>query len=133
MSSDATRIVITGMGLVTPLGSGVANNWKRLTAGESGLGAITKFRTDDLPCRVGGQVPLDAGDPYRFDLDAVVSPKERRRMDDFIVYGLGAAEEAIKDSGWVPPNDEARERTGVMIGSGIGGLETIDDTSKTLE
>jgi 3-oxoacyl-[acyl-carrier-protein] synthase II len=133
MSSDATRIVITGMGLVTPLGAGVANNWKRLTAGESGLGAITKFRTDDLPCRVGGQVPQDANDPYRFDVDAVVSPKERRRMDDFIVYGLGAAEEAIKDSGWVPPNDEARERTGVMIGSGIGGLETIDDTSKTLE
>jgi 3-oxoacyl-[acyl-carrier-protein] synthase II len=133
MSSDATRIVITGMGLVTPLGSGVANNWKRLTAGESGLGAITRFRTDDLPCRVGGEVPIGEGDPYRFDADAIVSPKERRRMDDFIVYGLAAAEEAIKDSGWVPPSDEARERTGVMIGSGIGGLATIDDTSKTLE
>jgi 3-oxoacyl-[acyl-carrier-protein] synthase II len=133
MSSDATRIVITGMGLVSPLGSGVANNWKRLIAGESGIGAITRFKTDDLPCRVGGEVPIGEGDPCRFDADTVVSPKERRRMDDFIVYGIGAAEEAIKDSGWVPPNDEARERTGVMIGSGIGGLATIDDTSKTLE
>src|SRR5579871_2373445 len=133
MSSDANRIVITGMGLVTPLGAGVAGNWRRLIAGESGIGNITRFRTDDLPCRVGGEVPLMEGHADRFDLDAVVSPKERRRMDDFIVYGLGAAEEAIRDSGWVPPDDEARERTGVMIGSGIGGLATIDDTSKVLE
>jgi len=133
MSSDASRIVITGMGLVCPLGSGVAPTWQRLIAAESGLGKITRFPTDDLPCRVGGEVPVAEGALNRFDIDAIVSPKDRRRMDDFIVYGLGAAEEAIKDSGWVPPDDEARERTGVMIGSGIGGLATIDDTSKTLE
>jgi len=132
MSSD-TRVVITGMGLVTPLGSGVAHNWRRLLAGESGIAAITRFRTDDLPCRIGGEVSTAEGNPNRFDVDAIVSPKERRRMDDFIVYAMGAAEEAIKDSGWVPPDDEARERTGVMIGSGIGGLATIDDTAKTLE
>ena len=95
--------------------------------------SITRFRTDDLPCRIGGEVPLAVDHPLRFDIDAIVSTKERRRMDDFIVYAMGAAEEAIKDSGWVPPDDEARERTGVMIGSGIGGLGTIDDTSKTLE
>src|SRR4051812_7048649 len=133
MSSDDSRIVITGMGLVCPLGSGVAGTWQRLIASNSGLGKITRFRTDDLPCRVGGQVPLDQGHPNRFDLESVVSSKDRRRMDDFIVYAMGAAEEAIKDSGWVPPDDEARERTGVMIGSGIGGLGTIHETSKTLE
>jgi len=133
MSSDATRVVITGIGMVTPLGAGVDNNWKRILASESGIRAIARFPVDDMPCRIGGEVPMDEGNPDRFDVDAVVSPKERRRMDDFIVYGLGAAEEAIKDSGWAPPNDEARERTGVMIGSGIGGLSTIDETSKVLE
>jgi 3-oxoacyl-[acyl-carrier-protein] synthase II len=133
MSSDAQRIVITGMGLVTPLGAGLTANWSRLLKAESGIGPISRFRTDDLPCRIGGEVPLDESQAHRFHIDAVVSPKERRRMDDFILYALGAAEEAIKDSGWVPPTDEARERTGVMIGSGIGGLATIDDTAKTLE
>ncbi len=133
MSSDARRIVITGMGVVTPLGAGVAGNWQRLIAAESGIGPITKFRVDDLPCRIGGEVPLDPAHPLYLDLDKAASAKDRRRMDDFIIYGLAAAVEAIADSGWVPPDDEARERTGVMIGSGIGGLATIDDTSKTLE
>jgi 3-oxoacyl-[acyl-carrier-protein] synthase II len=133
MSSDARRIVITGMGVVTPLGAGVAGNWQRLIAAESGIGPITKFRVDDLPCRIGGEVPVDPAHPLYLDLDKAASAKDRRRMDDFIVYGLAAAVEAIADSGWVPPDDEARERTGVMIGSGIGGLATIDDTSKTLE
>ena len=133
MSSDATRIVITGMGVVTPLGVGVAANWQRLIAGESGLVSVTRFRTDDLPCRIGGEVPLMESHPHRLDVDSIVTPKERRRMDDFILYALAAAQEAIRDSGWQPPDDEARERTGVMIGSGIGGLATIDDTAKTLE
>ncbi len=128
----AKRIVVTGLGLVTPLGAGVDANWAALTAGKSGLGPITKFQVDDLPCRVGGAVPMGEDHPHRFDVDSIVAPKERRRMDDFIVYAMGAAEEAIKDSGWVPPTEEDRERTGVMIGSGIGGLETIDDTAKTL-
>jgi 3-oxoacyl-[acyl-carrier-protein] synthase II len=121
------------MGLVTPLGAGVEGNWRRLLAAESGIVNLSRFKVDDLPCRIGGEVPLDPSHPLRLDIDAVVNSKERRRMDDFIVYAMGAAAEAIADSGWVPPNDEARERTGVMIGSGIGGLATIDDTSKTLE
>ena len=126
------RIVVTGLGLVPPLGSGVNANWAELTAGKSGIGSITKFQVDDLPCQVGGAVPMDTDHPHTFDVDNVIAPKERRRMDDFIVYAVGAAEEAIKDSGWVPPTEKDRERTGVMIGSGIGGLETIDDTAKTL-
>ena len=133
MAFEPKRIVVTGIGLTTPLGDGVKGNWESLIAGKSGLGPITRFRVDDLPCRVGGEVPLGEDHPYRFNADAIVSPKDRRRMDDFIVYAMSAADEAIKHSGWVPPNDEARERTGVMIGSGIGGLATIDDTSKTLE
>lgn len=134
MAYDPTkRIVVTGIGLVTPLGSGVDGNWSALTAGKSGLSPITKFQVDDLPCRVGGAVPTADDHPNKFLVDEVVAPKERRRMDDFIVYAIGAAEEAIKDSGWVPPTEEDRERTGVMIGSGIGGLETIDHTAKTLD
>ncbi len=127
------RVVVTGLGLVTPLGSGVEGTWSALTAGQSGIGPITKFEVEDLPCRVGGAVPTADDHPNKFFIDDVVAPKERRRMDDFIVYAMGAAEEAIKDSGWEPANEEDRERTGVMIGSGIGGLETIDDTAKTLE
>jgi 3-oxoacyl-[acyl-carrier-protein] synthase II len=133
MAFEPKRIVVTGIGLTTPLGDGVKGNWEQLIAGKSGLGPITRFDASDMPARVGGQVPIEEGHPFRFNADAIVSPKDRRRMDDFIVYALAAAEEAIKDSGWVPPSDEARERTGVMIGSGIGGLATIDDTSKTLE
>jgi len=133
MAFEPKRIVVTGIGLTTPLGNGVAGNWDSLIAGKSGLGSITRFPAEDLPCRVGGEVPLGEDHPYKFVADTVVSPKDRRRMDDFIVYAMAAADEAIRDSGWQPPSDEARERTGVMIGSGIGGLATIDDTSKTLE
>lgn len=133
MSSDESRVVVTGMGVVTPLGRGVAANWSELIAGTSGIIGIKRFRVDDMPCRIGGEVPADEGHPHRLNFDEVVSPKDRRRMDDFIVYALAAADEAIKHSGWQPPNDEARDRTGVMIGSGIGGLATIDDTAKTLE
>ena len=127
------RVVVTGLGLVTPLGSGVEGTWNALTSGQSGIGPITKFEVEDLPCRVGGAVPTADDHPNKFFIDDVVAPKERRRMDDFIVYAMGAAEEAIKDSGWEPASEDDRERTGVMIGSGIGGLETIDDTAKTLE
>src|SRR5262245_34841524 len=133
MAYESKRVVVTGIGMVTPLGAGVEGNWESITAGKSGLGPITRFNADDLPCRVRGAVPLGDNHPYKFVADSGGTPKGRRRMDDFIVCGLAAAEEAIKDSGYVPANDEARERAGVMIGSGIGGLATIDDTSKTLE
>lgn len=127
-----TRVVVTGMGLLTPLGRGVEGNWKSLTEGQSGIRAIDAFDVDDLPCRIGGQVPTEEGHPYRFDVDALVSPKERKRMDDFIVFGLAAADDAIEDSGWKPETDADRERTGVIIGSGIGGLQTIYNNSITL-
>ena len=132
MGYEDKRIVVTGMGLVTPLGRGVQNVWESLLAAKSGIGPVTRFKVDDLPCRIGGEVPTIEGHPYRLNVDDVASAKDRRRMDDFIVYAVAAADEAVKDSGWVPPTDDARERTGVMIGSGIGGLFTIDETAQIL-
>ena len=126
-----TRVVVTGMGLVTPLGMGVDVNWRRLTGAESGLRAIQSFDVSDLPAKVAGQVPLGGSDGA-FNPDAYVPPNERRRMGEFIVFALAAAIEAVKDSGWMPTDDEARERTGVQIGSGIGGLIGITDGALTL-
>ncbi|CAA7626687.1 beta-ketoacyl-ACP synthase II [Magnetospirillum sp. UT-4] len=120
------RVVVTGLGIVSPLGVGAELNWKRLIAGESGIRAIEHFEVSDLAAKIGGVVPRGTGDG-EFDPDKVASAKERRRMDDFIVYGMGAAMEAVEDSGWTPPDEEARCRTGVMIGSGIGGLPGIAD------
>jgi 3-oxoacyl-[acyl-carrier-protein] synthase II len=126
------RVVITGMGMVTPLGAGVKTNWDRLIAGQSGIGAITAFEVADLPARVAGMVPRGTG-PGDFDVDSAVPPKDQRKNDVFIHYAIAAANEAIANSGWQPPDDEARERTGVMIGSGIGGLQWIAEGSLTLE
>ena len=127
------RVVVTGLGLVTPLGVGVGHVWGRLIDGESGIGAIRSFEVSDMPCRIAGQVPL--GEPPRggFDPDRITDAKDRRKMDDFIVYALAASKEAIEDSGWAPDGEEARERTGVLIGSGIGGLPVIADGAVTLE
>ena len=125
------RIVVTGMGMVSPLGVGVANNWSRLIKGESGIGRISYFDPSDMPCQVAGQVPR--GDiPGGLVLDRYIEPKEQKKMDTFIYYAIAAADEAIKDSGYVPPDEEARERIGVMIGSGIGGLNEIYETSIVL-
>jgi 3-oxoacyl-[acyl-carrier-protein] synthase II len=125
------RVVVTGLGLVSPLGVGVDLNWRRLTAGESGLARIAKFDPSDLTCQVAGQVPR--GDaPGALNLDAYIEHKEQKKMDDFIHFALVAAAEAVKDSGYVPANDEQRERTGVMVGSGIGGLNEIYETSIVL-
>jgi len=118
--------------MVTPLGAGHKANWERLTKGVSGLRAIEHFDVSDLPAKIAGQIPLGTDEPYQFSFDSVVTPKDRRRMDDFIVYALAAATEAVKDAGWEPQDEESRERTGVMIGSGVGGLPAIDETSKTL-
>src|SRR5579863_2310361 len=126
------RVVVTGLGMVTPLGTGHKANWERLTNGVSGLRAIEHFDVSDLPAKIAGQVPLGTDEPYKFNVDSVVTPKDRRRMDDFIVFALAAATEAVKDAGWQPEDEESRERTGVMIGSGVGGLPAIDDTSQTL-
>ncbi len=126
------RVVVTGVGLVTPLGNGVEATWKRLIRGESGIRRIDTFNTEALPSKIAGLVPQgqEAG---QFNPDDYLPPKERRKMDDFIVYGIAATDEALKDSGWVPETEEQREMTGVMIGSGVGGLPKIYDASITLK
>ena len=117
--------------MVTPLGVGLKANWDRLTKGESGLRAIDHFDVSDLPAKIAGVVPRGIGEGL-FNPDDVASAKDRRRMDDFIVFALAAAIEAVEDSGWKPEDEESRERTGVMIGSGIGGLPTVADGALTL-
>ncbi len=117
--------------MVSPLGVGVGANWRRLTASESGLGRITSFDASDLTCQIAGQVPRGDG-PDEFNPDRFIEPKEQKKMDNFIHFAMAAATEAIKDSGYVPPDDEARERAGVLIGSGIGGLNEIFETSIVL-
>jgi len=126
------RVVITGMGLLTPLGRGVQRNWDRLIAGENGFRRIDRFEVDDLSAQVAAMVPMGTGEG-ELDLDSVAPAKERRRMDDFIVYALAAAEDAVADSGWTPEDEESCSRTGVMIGSGIGGLHSISECSSVLE
>ena len=123
------RVVVTGLGLVTPLACGVEETWSRLLAGQSGASAITKFKTDDLPTRIACQVPRGDGSDGTFNPDQWVDSKEQRRMDDFIIYGLAAAKQAVRDSGWVAQTDEDKYRTGVLIGSGIGGLDGIEQAS----
>jgi len=130
------RVVVTGLGLVTPLASGVEATWTRLINGESGLGPITRFDASEMPAKIAGQVPLKADHPDRadaFDPDQWMEAKERKRVDDFIVYGLAAAKQAVIDSGWVPQDEEQRCRTGVLIGSGIGGLNGIEEAAITLK
>jgi 3-oxoacyl-[acyl-carrier-protein] synthase II len=126
------RVVVTGMGLVTPLGVGLEHNWNRLTNGESGAAGIQKFDVSDLPAKIAAQVPRGEGGNGLFNPDDYVSSKEQRRIDEFIIYGIAAAVEAVEDSGWKPEGEEDRERTGVMIGSGIGGLQTIYEGSTLL-
>ncbi|MAP95024.1 MAG: beta-ketoacyl-[acyl-carrier-protein] synthase II [Ponticaulis sp.] len=133
------RVVITGIGLVTPLAGNREASWKRLIEGRSGAQKIDLFETDDLPCKIAAQVPWTTGrgggegDPDAFDPDRAGSAKERRRVGEFIVYGMAAAAEAIEDSGWVPETEEDKCMTGVLIGSGIGGLPEIAETTKILE
>ena len=123
------RVVVTGLGLVTPLACGVEETWSRLLAGQSGARPITKFRVDDLPARIACNVARGDGTDGTFNADQWVDPKEQRRVDDFIIFGLAAAVQAVADSGYVPADEEARCRTGVLIGSGIGGLPGIEDAS----
>ena len=131
------RVVVTGMGLVTPLGAGTREApwqgpWQRLLSGESGIGPVTRFDASDLACRIGGEVGL-AADGGDFDPDQWVEPKEQRRMEPFIVFGMAAAQMALADSGLPLDTDEAQERTGVLIGSGIGGLDGIARTAVMME
>ena len=127
------RVVVTGLGLLTPLGCGVEVNWKKLLAGKSGIGAIQSFDISDLPAKIAGQVPVGETAEGLFNADDWMTPKDQRRMDDFIIYGLTAAVQAVADSGWTAETEEDQVRTGVMIGSGIGGLNEIAKNAVLVE
>jgi len=134
------RVVITGLGLVTPLGTGVDNTWSALLAGRSGAGRISAFDPTDYGCQIACEVPRVDGRggggvdiAGSFDPNLTMSLRDQRRVDDFILYAMAAADEAVIDSGWHPQTEEDRCRTGVIIGSGIGGLNTIAETALELE
>lgn len=126
------RVVVTGMGAVTPLGRGIETNWKKLIDGKSGIKKIDKFDASDIAVKIAGQVPVGQ-EEGEFDIDSVVPKKEQRKMDLFIAYGLSASIDAIEDANWKPEDEESLKRTGVLIGSGIGGIDTIYNTSITLK
>ncbi len=127
------RVVVTGMGLTTPLGNGVDINWKRLTSGVVGINKIENFDVSDLPCKIAGQVPSINNDPEGgLDIDQWIEPREYKRIDRFISYGIISAIQAIEDSGWKPQTENQKNKTGVILGSGIGGLETIANTTELL-
>ena len=123
------RVVVTGLGMVTPLGCGVEATWSRLLAGESGAGPITRFDASHLATTYACEIPRGDGSDGTFNPDDWMEPKERRKVDEFILYGMTAAQQAVEDAGWQPEDEESRLRTGVMIGSGIGGLSTIAETA----
>jgi 3-oxoacyl-[acyl-carrier-protein] synthase II len=123
------RVVVTGLGMVTPLACGVEETWKRLLAGQSGAGPITRFDASGLVTTYACEIPLGDGSDGTFNPDDWMAPKERRKVDDFILYGVAAAQQAVEDAGWTPEDEDSRLRTGVMIGAGIGGLTTIAETA----
>ncbi|MFZ8941760.1 MAG: beta-ketoacyl-ACP synthase II [Gemmobacter sp.] len=123
------RVVVTGLGLVTPLASGVEATWERLIAGQSGAGPISRFDPSRCATTYACEIPLGDGTGGTFNADDWMDPKDRRKVDDFILYGIAAAVQAVRDSGWEPRTTEEAERTGVMIGSGIGGIATIAETA----
>ena len=134
------RVVITGIGLVTPLGWGVEHSWKNILDGKSGAGQITLFDTEGYGCTIACEVPGVDGRggggpdvPGSFDADQIMSAKDRKRVDDFILFAIAAADEALADANWKPESTEDQEATGVMIGSGIGGLKPIADTAIVLK
>ena len=116
------RVVITGLGMVSPLACGVEETWKRLLAGESGADTISRFDAGHLATTYACEVPRGDGTGGSFNPDDWMAPKEARKVDEFILYGVSAADQAVRDADWMPEDEESRFRTGVMIGSGIGGL-----------
>jgi 3-oxoacyl-[acyl-carrier-protein] synthase II len=127
------RVVITGLGMVTPLACGVEPTWSRLLAGESGARRISRFDPSHLACQVAAEVPFGDGSQGTFNPDDWLEPKEQRKVDPFIVYAIAAADQALADAGWTPDDEEGRLRTGVIIGSGIGGIATIAETAFVLK
>jgi 3-oxoacyl-[acyl-carrier-protein] synthase II len=126
------RVVVTGLGMVTPLACGVEETWKRLIEGQSGIAKVESFDVSDLPCKIAGQVPRGDGTNGTFNADQWMSPQEQRKVDAFVVYAMCAARQALEDSGWKPQSHEDQTQTGVLIGSGIGGVEGIASTAITL-
>jgi 3-oxoacyl-[acyl-carrier-protein] synthase II len=123
------RVVITGLGIVSPLGCGVEASWKRLIAGESGARRITEFDVSDIACQIGCTIPRGDYSAGAYNPDEWMEPKEQRKVDDFIVYAMAAATQALDDADWHPSNEDESARSGVLIGSGIGGLQGIEKTS----
>lgn len=128
------RVVITGLGLVSPLGDGVEVSWSNLVSGKSGIRKINSFDVTNLPSKIAGEVPQSLEEnPNYFDVLSYVDSKEQRKMGQFIIYAIAAASQALKDSGWMPKTESEKERTGTLIGSGIGGLPEIYNTSLILK
>jgi 3-oxoacyl-[acyl-carrier-protein] synthase II len=127
--SNMRRVVVTGLGMVTPLACGVEETWSRILDGQSGAGPITRFDASGVTTKYACEVPYGDGTDGTFNPDDWMEPKERRKVDTFILYGVAAAEQAVRDAGWMPEDTEARERTGVLVGSGIGGLNSIAETA----
>ena len=125
------RVVVTGLGALTPFGMGVDTAWNSIIEGKSAISNITKFDTEGFSVKVAGQV-IKGTEEGQFNPDLFMEPKEQKRIDDFILFGIAAAEEAIKDANWMPEDEKEKERTGVIIGSGIGGLQTITDSATIL-
>lgn len=127
------RVVVTGLGMVTPLACGVEPTWERLLAGQSGARKVEKFDVSDLPAKIACTIPRGDGSEGTYNPDQWMEPKEQRKVDEFIVYAMCAATQALEDSGWKPQKEEERAATGVMIGSGIGGIEGIAETALILK
>jgi 3-oxoacyl-[acyl-carrier-protein] synthase II len=127
------RVVVTGLGILTPLGCGIEATWKRLLAGESGARKIDHFDVSDIPCKIAMQIPRSDGSNGSFNPDHWMEPKEQRKVDHFIVFAMCAARQALDDAGWHPQSYEDQTRTGVMIGSGIGGIGGIADATLLLQ
>ncbi len=127
------RVVVTGMGVVTPLGVGAEYVWNRLLKSESGIQGVQSCDVSDLPCKIAGEVPRGDTASGRFNADDYVTPKDQKKMDTFIIMAMGAAQQAVEDSGWKPTDEEGQTRTGVLIGSGIGGLQGIYEAAVTLK
>ena len=126
------RVVITGLGMVTPLGCGVETTWANVIGGRSGISRITDFKADDLACQIAGTVPKGSRADGKYNPDDWMEPKESRKVDPFIIFAVAAADQALDDAGWHPETEDDRIATGVLIGSGIGGLQGIDEASITL-
>ncbi len=127
------RVVVTGIGMVSPLGGNVKDTWSNLIAGRSGIGPITHFDASEMACRIAGEVKRGDGSDGTYNPDLWMEPKEQRRYDDFIIMALAAATQALNDAGWKPESHEEQCRTGVLVGSGIGGLHKIQETSILLK